>query len=245
MSDLRKALDFIEAADRTTTLAELQDRLAATLSDFGVSQFALIALGRRPDNGAMMPYSLSRPLEPGWSARYNEMGYANADLVVHAAMRQSGAFTWDDLHPRMFTPSAKTVFNEGCETMGVKGGLVIPTHDTHGFAGFISPFFPDASPDQSMHRALKLIAIYALDKAKELRGIAPEMVEGGPCPLTPRQREALSFMAAGKTDWEIGAILGIAEKTANHHVEAAKRQLGVATRAQAVALAVHRGWIGV
>jgi DNA-binding CsgD family transcriptional regulator len=50
-------------------------------------------------------------------------------------------------------------------------------------------------------------------------------------------------MAQGKTDWEIGQILGISEKTANHHLEAVKRKLSVATRAQAVAVAVHSGWV--
>lgn len=63
--------------------------------------------------------------------------------------------------------------------------------------------------------------------------------------MTPRQREVLSFMAMGKTDWEIAAILGIAEKTANQHIEDAKKRINVATRAQAAAVAVHRGWVAL
>jgi LuxR family quorum sensing-dependent transcriptional regulator len=128
--------------------------------------------------------------------------------------------------------------------MKVEGSLVIPTHDADGFAGFVSLFCDQASPHPSTHRALKLIAIYALEKAKELHGMAADRVGWDKtCPLTPRQREALAFMAQGKTDWEIGQILGISEKTANHHLEAVKRKLSVATRAQAVAVAVHSGWV--
>jgi DNA-binding CsgD family transcriptional regulator len=55
----------------------------------------------------------------------------------------------------------------------------------------------------------------------------------------------LAFSALGKTDWEVAQILGISEKTANFHCERAKEQLGVATRAQAIAIAIHRGWVSL
>ncbi len=60
-------------------------------------------------------------------------------------------------------------------------------------------------------------------------------------PLSPRERECLQWLVAGKGDWEIGQILSISEKTVNTHVERAKHKLGVATRAQAIVAALrHR-----
>jgi DNA-binding CsgD family transcriptional regulator len=47
----------------------------------------------------------------------------------------------------------------------------------------------------------------------------------------------------GKSDWEIGEILAISERTAHNHVEAAKRLLDVGTRTQAVVQAWRRGWL--
>ncbi len=246
MTNLKRALDFIETAEQAQSLSELQARLSKTLEHFGATQFTLMALAKRPDNGARSPQPLSEATSREWARRYRERHYFNSDAVIHTAMRQTAPYTWADLEVRTLTPSAKTVLEEGREVLDAEGCLIIPTHDAEGFAGFVSLFFPDSSPDETQIKALKLIAIYALERAKELQGIEPDRAGWDrACPLTPRQREALAFLALGKTDWEIGAILGIAEKTANHHFESAKRQLGVATRAQAVAVAVHRGWVAI
>lgn len=246
MSELRRALEFIEAAEQTMSLSDLQAKLAAALTHFGASQFTLMALTKHPANGARAPCPLSEATNREWAQRYGERGYFNSDAVIHTAIRQSLPFTWADLERKKLTPTAKTVLNEGREILKADACLIIPTHDAEGFAGFVSLFFPDGAPDEAQHKALKLMAIYALEKAKELNGIEPDRVGWDrSCPLTARQREAIAFLAMGKTDWEIGTILGIAEKTANHHFEAAKRQLGVATRAQAVAVAVHRGWVAI
>ena len=53
--------------------------------------------------------------------------------------------------------------------------------------------------------------------------------------------EVLRWIAAGKSDWEIGQILQISAKTVNYHVENTKRKFGVATRMQAVVAAMHTG----
>lgn len=245
MSDLRRALDFIEAAAAAQTPDDLQAVLTATLQQFGVHHFAMASLEDRP-NGARVPVALSRATPREWSERYAERGYFNFDPVVHKTVREPGAFTWDDLDQRKFSAIAETAFNEGCDMLKADSSFVIPTHDARGLAGFVSLFFPDRGPDEGMRRALKLISVYALERAKELRGNLPAPTDSDQyCPLTPRQREALAFLAMGKTDWEIGAILGIAEKTANQHIEDAKRRIGVATRAQAAAVAVHRGWVAL
>lgn len=53
--------------------------------------------------------------------------------------------------------------------------------------------------------------------------------------LTRREEDSLMFVAEGKTDWEIGAIFGISETTARFHVDNARKKLGAANRAHAVA----------
>jgi DNA-binding CsgD family transcriptional regulator len=63
--------------------------------------------------------------------------------------------------------------------------------------------------------------------------------------LSSRERECLQWVAAGKTDWEIGEILSISEKTANAHIEHVKQKYRVASRMQAVVCAVKRGVIHV
>jgi DNA-binding NarL/FixJ family response regulator len=58
--------------------------------------------------------------------------------------------------------------------------------------------------------------------------------------LTPREREVLQWLVAGKTNQEIGAALGISEKTVEKHLDAVFRKLGVASRVEAAVLAVKK-----
>ncbi|WP_397417835.1 LuxR C-terminal-related transcriptional regulator [Phenylobacterium sp.] len=53
--------------------------------------------------------------------------------------------------------------------------------------------------------------------------------------LTARERGVLTWVAEGKSDWEIGMILGLSETTVRFHVDNARRKLGAANRTHAVA----------
>lgn len=55
--------------------------------------------------------------------------------------------------------------------------------------------------------------------------------------LTPRETEVLSWLAKGKTNRDIGEILGMSPRTVNKHLEHVFEKLGVETRAAAAALA--------
>jgi DNA-binding response OmpR family regulator/DNA-binding CsgD family transcriptional regulator len=55
--------------------------------------------------------------------------------------------------------------------------------------------------------------------------------------LTPRETEVLSWLAKGKTNRDIGDILGMSHRTVNKHLEHVFEKLGVETRAAAAALA--------
>jgi DNA-binding CsgD family transcriptional regulator len=55
----------------------------------------------------------------------------------------------------------------------------------------------------------------------------------------------LEWIATGKSDWQIGQILDISNKTVNYHAENLKRKYGVATRIQVVVAALRGGHIGI
>lgn len=59
--------------------------------------------------------------------------------------------------------------------------------------------------------------------------------------LTARERDCLAHMADGQRDHEIASLLGITEATVRFHIDNARRKLGVANRAQAVARLAIRG----
>lgn len=57
--------------------------------------------------------------------------------------------------------------------------------------------------------------------------------------LTLREAEVLTWLAAGKTNRDIGDILGTSPRTVNKHLERVYVKLGVETRAAATAIAIN------
>ena len=57
--------------------------------------------------------------------------------------------------------------------------------------------------------------------------------------LSPRQREILALVAAGRTSKEIAGELGISESTVNWHIANVFERLGASSRAEAVATALR------
>ncbi|MDY7077057.1 MAG: helix-turn-helix transcriptional regulator [Chloroflexota bacterium] len=62
-------------------------------------------------------------------------------------------------------------------------------------------------------------------------------------PLTPREREVLSGVAAGLTNKQIDARLGISDRTVQFHLGNVLGKLGVASRTEAAVLALQRGLV--
>ncbi len=59
--------------------------------------------------------------------------------------------------------------------------------------------------------------------------------------MSGREAEVLRCLAQGRTNAEIGSMLGITENTVRNHVHAVMRKLGATTRTDAVAIALRRG----
>ena len=64
-----------------------------------------------------------------------------------------------------------------------------------------------------------------------------------PAGLTQRETEILGLLALRLSNPAIGARLFVSAKTVEHHVSAILAKLEVATREEAVAEAVRRGWL--
>ena len=67
--------------------------------------------------------------------------------------------------------------------------------------------------------------------------------DGGLAPLTDREIQVLNYVADGKTNKQIGYIIGVTESTVKSQVGSILRKLGANDRAHAVALAMRKGWL--
>ena len=83
--------------------------------------------------------------------------------------------------------------------------------------------------------------------AQRPRGHRSRILNGegkaGPCgaipALTPRETEVLTWVAQGKTNYEIGVILGAGTRTICKHVQRILNKLNVENRTAAAAIAIR------
>jgi LuxR family quorum sensing-dependent transcriptional regulator len=72
---------------------------------------------------------------------------------------------------------------------------------------------------------------------RERTTVAPEIT------LSKREQEVLQWAAEGKSEWEIGLILGLSEHTAEKFIRSARMKLQAGNRTHAVAQAIRLGLI--
>lgn len=118
-------------------------------------------------------------------------------------------------------------------------GYVVPIYGVGGAVHVLTMTGEKPRVDIAARAELHLIAIYAYARAKQLRRCSG----GTPVVLRPREREVLGWAAAGKSDWEIGEIIGVTASAVHKHIESAKRKWAVATRVQAIVEAIRQGEI--
>jgi DNA-binding NarL/FixJ family response regulator len=67
---------------------------------------------------------------------------------------------------------------------------------------------------------------------------------GDPAPaLTPRERDVVRLVAAGRTNDEVGAVLGVSAKTVEAHLGRIFERAGVQSRTELATKAIREGWL--
>jgi DNA-binding CsgD family transcriptional regulator len=169
-----------------------------------------------------------------WQQRYDALGFFADDPTVSRMGVSPVPFRWSDNYAHA-TPRQKHMI-AALREVGMRDGLAVPVHGFLGVTAGVSIASGDRydlSPGEE--GALHMASLYLHSRMEVLQArTAPHP----PRRLTPRERECLKWVAAGKTDWEISQILNISEQTVHGHVQNALTKLNARTRAQAVALAM-------
>jgi LuxR family transcriptional regulator (chaperone HchA-associated) len=116
-------------------------------------------------------------------------------------------------------------------------GLQIPVFGPLGLEGAMSMGGRQIDASWQARLALKLIATTAFFSAHRLLEATIETAG----PLSDREREVLSWTAAGRRQVEIAATLGLSERTVENHLRRIRKRLGVVTTAQAIRVAIRNG----
>jgi DNA-binding CsgD family transcriptional regulator len=170
---------------------------------------------------------------PGWSERYQAKGYSIQDPVVTAACRSTGAFTLAEVGGR--SREGAQILADSC-SLGLVDGFATSVR-----AGFDEIGFVLIGSDHLLNLSgYERLLLQAMCEAYGRAGLAL-LPRVEPPPLTRREGECLRWVAAGRSDPQIGMILGLSPNTVHAHVESAKTKLGANSRAQLVLRAAMSG----
>lgn len=142
--------------------------------------------------------------------------------------------------------AASSNFGRELSRSGISEILVHGTHDTFGRATSVFLFAcqPGSIEDRHCHLAALLVpSLHAawvhtqFTQSAAPAGPSREQA-GGNEALTVREKEILGWIYRGKSNIEIGMILGISPLTVKNHVQKILRRLNVLNRAQAVGKAL-------
>ena len=186
---------------------------------------------------------------PGWSAYYNESGLdAESDPLRQRALREITPILWRDVaprHPELFAKARE---------FGLVTGVTHPVHGPDGQWSSLS-FIKNrgsAQAEREIQIALancQLLTNYFHETVgriikRRLDATIPEQQPGlADSGLSERERECLTWAAAGKTTSEIAEMLPISERTVAFHLANARHKLGATNSRHAFAKAIALGLV--
>ncbi len=225
-------MDFIENSKKVKSLDALSAAFQKANRQLGFEHYACVSsveFGSMPEGAVFLA---DYPAD--WSNYYLEEHYGKSNRVLQVSLKEHMPFNWDS-SGAIFDVQADAGKSgaDPAKPAGLFYGITVPVHVVGAFPGAVNVIGQNQEFSPAAEHSVHLMSVYLHDAA--LRLAKKEKCEMRPLVrLTPRERECLQWVAAGKTDWEISGIVSIAERTVHNHIESAKAKLEVKSRVQAV-----------
>lgn len=195
--------------------------------------------GTNPVSGAIHGY-VTYP--DAWKRHYTEQALHRVDPTLLTASRSIAPVDWRRLERNA---EYHRVFRDAQDFGITERGLTIPVRGPYGDIGMLS-VTRDCSLQEwdklSAHilSNLQSVAVHIHDTV--MRSDALSRALRYPA-LSSREREILQWIAAGKSQQDVGDILGISHRTVEVHLRSGREKLYALTTPQAVGRAIMLGLI--
>lgn len=240
MGDLAEgALGFIDRCARASAAAASTDFLT-TLDAMGFEAVACGAWAGVGKNRRHRFFFVKWPQD--WLDVYNKNGWFDLDPLPEEARRRVSPFVLSEMEHGKFSDAQREFYNAAWD-YGWRDAFAVPIHGPGSLQGLVTMATKREGLrlDTRSRAALEAMARAIWERCRGSEGFG---VSAPAIPmLSSREIECLQWAAAGKTDGDIAAILGIKPATAHFHIERAKKKFGVKTRVEAVAVGVLHGII--
>lgn len=239
MSGDRFPLDMLDIADADAlSLSAAMSRIARRLGFHSV-----IFVRHRPAaDGGVRPLAGQHlgSMPAVWMEHYVAHGYGAIDPVLAATVAARAPFTWAEVESGDLDRAERKVLAEA-RSIGLCHGVVVPLPGRQGCRDVLSAAADHDDFDPDAARTLRDLAIAVQALATR---ILPDPLNLTALPrLTERERQVLHYVLIGKTNGEIGDLLGVSEHTIAGHVASVLRRWPVPNRRAAAYLAARLGLI--
>jgi LuxR family quorum sensing-dependent transcriptional regulator len=230
----REALDFIEDLEAYRKVPDAMNALETAFGRFGFETIIVTGLPNPDQQFSQMVLAKRWPAE--WFRLYTQNSYDRVDPVVRLCRQSINPFEWSEApYNAELEPASAEVMNRAGD-FRMSRGFIVPIHGLTGYEAAVSLGGVHLDLNARSKPALHLMAMYGFDRIRRLLDPAPRQSAR----LTPREREVIAWASQGKSAWEIGEILHIAQRTAEEHLATAARKLGAVNRTHAVAIAIRQ-----
>ncbi len=232
---------FIVAVDQSETLDQILNILQKQIQKIGFDRFTYWL--RWPSQESRKPIFISTYPDK-FIDHYINSDFQSHDMVGRLSIETNVPFAWSSLSKVYEITRIQKVLFDASASVGMVSGGSIPIHGPKQIKATFS-VTNDMKTDQFdelfvYHRhQLHLMATYAHEKIMNL-GLDRPLRK---IKLTKRETEILTWVARGKTFWEIGQILNIQENTVRNHMQHIYETIGVSNNTHAIAKAIIHGLI--
>jgi DNA-binding CsgD family transcriptional regulator len=201
---------------------------------------AMVAIDR-PDTASEFVAVHNTPL--AFEQNYENLNIGRRDPVMQHCKRQSVPIIWGQ---RTYVDRGVADIWEHQAQYGYRNGIAMALHLPEGRHFLLgvdrAQDLPADRPELTrMVADLQLFAVHAQDAA--MRVLVSQALQPERPALTPRELDVLRWTMDGKTAWETGSLLSIAERTVVQHLQNAMKKLGCNSKHQAVLKALRLGLI--
>jgi len=231
--------DFQDEARKCTSSDDLRALLADAARELGFRYFALLHHNSLNEGRANLIRVDNYPAD--WESELLKKVVSVSDPIHQASLRTNVGFAWGDLGQLIPLHCAHMAILRRGRYFGIADGFTIPANvpgEPSGSCSFAGPIMRQFS-NSRLHTA-ELIGAHAFHAARRIRGYFRSPARPH---LSRRERECLRLVAAGKTDWEIAAILGLSPETVHQYVKRARAAYDVVSRTQLIVHGLRDAWI--
>jgi DNA-binding CsgD family transcriptional regulator len=232
----RRAFDAVAEITRAPTMAALQSAFAPAVEAIGFRYFVSVVMRDRE------MHLIDGRTHPTWYPHLIAEGRWRHGAAAIALREGAGALFYSELYRHYdLTPDEQRLMEMGRE-FHIGEGFSISVEQ--GDSAYVVAMSGDAVEvhDPDVRAASLVLSTFYGVASRSLAAPAPA---GAKVVLTQRQKDCLCWVREGKSATDIADILGISVYTVHEHVGRACARLGVRTRVQAVATAIHLGLIPV